>query len=73
MENKANKGPSKRLQHLLQDAFNTLLNQMSGEGGGGGGEQVEQHCWKCKKAFSRWYSLDLSKLDMSVRSLPNAF
>ena len=33
------KGPFKRFQHLLQHAFNTLLNQMSGAF-----EQVVQHC-----------------------------
>ena len=37
-------GPFKRFQHLLQHAFNTLLNQMFGAF-----EQVVQHCLKHKK------------------------
>ena len=36
--------PFERFQHLLQHAFNTLLNQMSGGVFG----QVVQHSWKCK-------------------------
>ena len=33
------KGPFKQFQHLLQHAFNILLNQMSGAS-----EEVIQHC-----------------------------
>ena len=46
-ENKmTTEGPFKWFQHLLQYAFNTLLNQMSEAF-----EQVIQHCWKCKKCW----------------------
>ena len=43
------KGPFQRFQHLLQHAFNTLLNEMVGAF-----EQVVQHCWKRKNVESLW-------------------
>ena len=62
------KGPFKRFQHLLQHAFNTLLNQVSGAF-----EQVVQHCSKCKNMWkARWKCVESNfnwfKLSFNIAS-----
>ena len=58
------KGLFKGFQHLLQHAFNTLLNPMFGAF-----EQVFQHhwkqkmwkaCWKCVKSSLNWFKLSFN-------------
>ena len=63
------KGLFKWFQHLLQHAFNTLLNQMFGVF-----EQVFQHCWKRKKMLKACWkhvesSLNRFKVSFNIDSI----